>query len=53
MDRIKSKVFIVDFQPKKLLVTATLNEFFMLRRVRKKVSIQLKAPKAPLFEYVN
>ena len=33
--------------------TATLNEFFMLWRVRKKVSIPLKAPEAPLFEYVN
>ena len=36
-----------------LPITATLNEFFMLWRVRKKVSIPLKAPKAPLFEYVN
>ena len=36
-----------------LLYTATLNEFFMLWRVRKKVSIPLKAPEAPLFEYVN
>ena len=34
-------------------LTATLNEFFMLWRVRKKVSIPLKAPEAPLFEYVN
>ena len=33
--------------------TATLNEFFMLWRVRKKVSIPLKAPEAPLFKYVN
>ena len=36
-----------------LLHTATLNEFIMLWRVRKKVSIPLKAPEAPLFEYVN
>jgi hypothetical protein len=35
------------------MITATLNEFFMLWRVRKKVSIPLKAPEAPLFEYVN
>ena len=33
--------------------TTTLNEFFMLWRVRKRVSIPLKAPEAPLFEYVN
>ena len=35
------------------LYTATLNEFFMLWGVRKKVSIPLKAPEAPLFEYIN
>ena len=41
------------FESINFLYTATLNEFFMLWRVRKKVSIPLKAPEAPLFEYVN
>ena len=44
----KKQIFLYVFTS-----TATLNEFFMLWRVRKKVSIPLKAPEAPLFEYVN
>ena len=33
--------------------TTTLNEFFMLWRVRKKVSLPLKTSEAPFFEYVS
>ena len=47
-----SKIFLIE-SISIYHITATLNEFFMLWRVRKKVSIPLKAPDAPLFEYVN
>ena len=52
MDLLFIAKFFLQSQ-KKLLFTGERKQHIIKVRVRKKVSIPLKAPEAPLFKYVN